>query len=237
VLENYTLPVGAQAITFRYQFTGAVDGDYLVVSFGGHPPVGYGVDNAASESGEITAVLPVEHLAGQQGDLVFRVMSRGNPNAVAALKGITLGTVEDPDLDGLTNSQEAIHGTNPLLADSDGDGLTDPQEISSSLTGPLVGDSDGDGSNDGAEVAAGTNPLDGSSRFAVASPVKAGGDFTITWFSRPGRIYRVIRAAEPTFVSYVVVVSGIAAAPPQQSFVDSGAGSAVRMFYRVELEP
>ena len=42
-------------------------------------------------------------------------------------------------------------GTDPSLADSDGDGLNDDEEVAIG-TDPLVQDSDGDGLTDGAEV-------------------------------------------------------------------------------------
>ena len=90
----------------------------------------------------------------------------------------------DPDNDGLTNFQEIIvHLTNPDIADSDGDGihdgdevaqgrspiednrdpdndgLTNYQEIVVHLTNPDIADSDGDGIHDGDEVAQGRSPL------------------------------------------------------------------------------
>ena len=66
----------------------------------------------------------------------------------------------NPDADGLTNLQEQTRGTNPTLADTDGDGLTDGAEVNTYLTNPLVADTDGDGLNDGVEVNThGTNPL------------------------------------------------------------------------------
>jgi uncharacterized repeat protein (TIGR02543 family) len=65
----------------------------------------------------------------------------------------------DPDNDGLTNYQEIIvRLTNPNVADSDGDGLNDGQEVIDG-TNPLVTDSDGDGLSDGEEKTGGTNPL------------------------------------------------------------------------------
>jgi hypothetical protein len=64
----------------------------------------------------------------------------------------------DPDSDGLNNSGELTAGTNPTVADTDGDGLNDGAEVNTHTTNPLVADTDGDGVNDGAEVAAGTNP-------------------------------------------------------------------------------
>lgn len=67
----------------------------------------------------------------------------------------------DTDGDGLTDDDEInLYGTNPLVADSDGDGLNDGVEINDHLTDPLSSDSDGDGLTDGEEVLdLGTNPL------------------------------------------------------------------------------
>lgn len=65
----------------------------------------------------------------------------------------------NPDADGLTNLQEQTAGTNPTLADTDGDTLTDGAEVNTHLTNPLVADTDSDGLSDGAEVNThGTNP-------------------------------------------------------------------------------
>lgn len=49
--------------------------------------------------------------------------------------------------------------TNPLLADTDGDGLTDGQEINSYKTDPTNPDTDGDGYSDKVEVQNGADPL------------------------------------------------------------------------------
>ncbi len=65
----------------------------------------------------------------------------------------------DPDQDGLSNYQEIlVHLTNPNVADTDGDGVNDGQEITDS-SNPKVADSDGDGLNDGSEKTRGTDPL------------------------------------------------------------------------------
>ncbi len=74
----------------------------------------------------------------------------------------------DTDGDLLTDAQEAELGTNPELADSDGDGLSDFAEVgfepgSATGTDPLLTDTDADGVGDGDEVANGTDPTDPTS--------------------------------------------------------------------------
>ena len=58
----------------------------------------------------------------------------------------------DTDGDGLTNERENSLGTDPLLADSDADGLQDRDEVDTYRTNPLDADTDDDGLLDGAEV-------------------------------------------------------------------------------------
>ena len=65
----------------------------------------------------------------------------------------------DTDDDGLSDAEEALGcRTDPLVADSDGDLLLDPEEISTG-TDPMAADSDGDGMPDGWEVLNGLDPL------------------------------------------------------------------------------
>ena len=78
----------------------------------------------------------------------------------------------DPDADLLTNINEYHNGTNPLLADSDGNGINDGNEDpdadgltnleeTQNGTDPLNSDSDNDGLTDGYEVTNGLNPNNG----------------------------------------------------------------------------
>ncbi|MFZ1626730.1 MAG: ferric reductase-like transmembrane domain-containing protein [Candidatus Moraniibacteriota bacterium] len=54
------------------------------------------------------------------------------------------------------------------IQDSDADGLTDTAEVNGYGTNPSMADTDGDGTDDGKEVLAGTNPLD-----AISSPLES----------------------------------------------------------------
>jgi hypothetical protein len=58
----------------------------------------------------------------------------------------------DLDGDGVSNADEYDNGANPIVVDSDADGLTDFEEIVTYSTHPANADSDGDGLSDEAEV-------------------------------------------------------------------------------------
>ncbi|MBU6160778.1 MAG: DUF4215 domain-containing protein, partial [Myxococcales bacterium] len=59
---------------------------------------------------------------------------------------------DDDDNDGLTDEEEADLGTDPTNADTDGDGLSDGDEVNTHETDPTNPDTDGDGLSDGDEV-------------------------------------------------------------------------------------
>ncbi len=75
-------------------------------------------------------------------------------------------TMTDTDGDTLTDGQEInTFGTNPLLADTDGEGLSDADELSGTggfVTDPKLADTDGDGFNDALELSEGTDPTNTS---------------------------------------------------------------------------
>jgi len=58
----------------------------------------------------------------------------------------------DPDHDGLSNSEEKQLGTDPHNPDTDGDGISDGDEVLKYHTNPLKKDSDGDGLSDYDEI-------------------------------------------------------------------------------------
>ncbi|ABW67591.1 choice-of-anchor Q domain-containing protein [Desulfosudis oleivorans] len=66
----------------------------------------------------------------------------------------------DDDNDSIPDVDEIAIGTDPLLADTDDDGLDDYEEVYTYPTDPLDPDSDNDGMTDGWEVANGLDPMD-----------------------------------------------------------------------------
>ncbi len=83
------------------------------------------------------------------------ILATKNDAYLSGLVGLTIygeSPNADPDRDGLTNAEEKQLGTNPRVADTDGDGLSDGDEVFKYKTNPLKADSDGDGLSDGDEV-------------------------------------------------------------------------------------
>ncbi|PIR05343.1 hypothetical protein COV56_03285 [Candidatus Kuenenbacteria bacterium CG11_big_fil_rev_8_21_14_0_20_37_9] len=68
-------------------------------------------------------------------------------------------TVKDSDGDGLSDEDEIVYGTSLDSADTDGDGLFDREEIQIYKTDPIRVDTDNDGVGDKQEVLSKTNPL------------------------------------------------------------------------------
>ena len=238
IQQTLTLPVGADALQFRYQFTTAGDGDFIAVYFGDNPPLFIGPDVTAARTAPLAVNVPLQGYEGQTGTLVIKLVSQGQPNAVVQIDQITMSTTDDPDHDGLTNTQEQTLDTNPLLYDTDGDGIGDWDEVNTTLTNPLKADSDGDGMTDSQEIIAGTNGLDANSVFRTnGTTVATNGSVTVTWSAKAGKMYQVQRSDTPSFANYTVVGDSIVGTAPTTNFNDSSVprGTA-RQFYRVQVE-
>jgi hypothetical protein len=66
----------------------------------------------------------------------------------------------DSDGDGLTDDEEMMIGTDPDNPDSDGDTISDGDEVNLTMTNPLEADTDGDLLDDAEEGVLGTDPRD-----------------------------------------------------------------------------
>lgn len=91
--------------------------------------------------------------AASTGAVVNEVRQQEFNNAIKKV------SASDQDLDGISDSDEAKYKTSVTSADTDGDGLTDYQEIFNFKTDPLKADTDGDGLADGYEARRGKDPL------------------------------------------------------------------------------
>ncbi|KQW53265.1 hypothetical protein ASC77_02955 [Nocardioides sp. Root1257] len=75
-----------------------------------------------------------------------------DPNRGGGGTGAGQPSATDLDGDGLANTAEPDYGTDPTVADTDGDGLVDGREVSGTHTKPTVADTDKDGLKDGTEA-------------------------------------------------------------------------------------
>src|SRR5688500_13770906 len=88
---------------------------------------------------------------------------------------MALGTdplLPDSDADGVSDSDETdFYGTDALDPDTDDDGLEDAEELLTFGTNPLLDDTDDDDVSDGEEVTAGSDPIDVVSVPVTPTPI------------------------------------------------------------------
>lgn len=129
--------------------------------------------------------------------------------------------------------------------DDDGDGLRDVDELAgaafspASPSNPLDADSDGDGASDGQEAAAGTNPGDRNVGFRITNLEQRPGAMVVTWRGREGFSYDLAVAETPHFVGTAIVTNIVASGGTGTWFeVEINATnvtSETRLFYRVSI--
>ena len=111
------------------------------------------------------------------------------------LSGFLQTFILNPDLD---SDGDGIADEND--PDNDDDGLADADELSGSgfspetPTDPQIADTDGDGLSDWAEAFAGSNPLDSGRFLRIISMSSEADAITITWESRGGYVYELLQA-------------------------------------------
>ena len=124
------------------------------------------------------------------------------------------------------------------LADSDGDGLADTNELTTTHTNPTRADSDDDGMTDGDEIWAGTDALDSSSTFLIRSDGSTNwtpSGIVVRWPSIANRTY-CLRRATNLVNGFTIVAGGIASTPPENRYTDTSAADEGPYFYKVSVE-
>jgi len=145
------------------------DGDALSFSTSGLPDYANLIDH-----GDGTATLSITPGLGDAGqsNVTITVSDDGAPVRSDQLAFLIDVSVLDSDGDGLSDFDEInVYGTLPGVADTDDDQLSDYEELMVYGTSPFESDSDGDGIGDSVEVSNGADPMDDTSW-----PVLADGD-------------------------------------------------------------
>lgn len=238
IFQTVTVPADVEKLRFKFRFTGTSDGDCLAVRFGARLECYVAQDSPTTHGNFATAEVSFSPYAGVTDQLIFTLVSRGQPGASIEIKEIEILQNDDVDGDGLTTAQELAAGTNPQSPDTDGEGWDDAYELNVSHTNPALADSDGDGQSDPAEVLAGTDPMDSHSVFAVTEFSRAGGGFLLRWSALSGKAYRILRSTTADFASFDVIASGIVGIVPTTTYNDTTISTVTtpKAFYRIEAE-
>jgi len=126
---------------------------------------GYGVlrvmdRNSSTKTFDDAPFLVGDKFEDDENSVYVSVVIKEDLGFTVAISGSKILSLKDSDGDGLFDYVEERLGTDPRNPDTDGDGLTDREEVLKYGTDPLRSDTDGDGLVDGDEIKKyGTDPL------------------------------------------------------------------------------
>jgi len=157
-------------------------------------------------------------------DVTFQLtVNDGRFDSDPDLVTVTLTPMVDSDGDGLSD-QEELTGYNNLLTAADPSGRT---------SNPALADTDGDGATDGEEALAGTLPQDAGSTFKILSGATEATGLVIDWVAVTGRAYRV-EYHHHLFPTGWTTLSTIPATSPVMRVVDTNEFNTTGRFYRIQ---
>ncbi len=236
IFKTFTLPTWAATLQFKVRVATPGDGDFVSVHWNDGDALAIIPETVLAYDEPLLHEIDLTGLGGQTGTLTFKLNSRGTANNVVEISEVRILENEDLDGDGLLNTAELAAGSDPLEIDTDGDGLTDAEEVQTYGTSPVIADTDGDGQSDASELAAGTNPLNPQSRFAAAmGSVVPGVSAPVFWNGVAGRSYRVVRSQELGTLNVDFLKVGMEGVNGLMNHVDSNPPPD-RAFYWIEVE-
>ena len=92
IFKTINFPANVQSVTFKYRFTTAGDGDFLSVHMDEDTVLYIGLDLEISRDNYVDGEATITDMAGTSGQLTFKLVSRGDANAVLSIKSIELVT-------------------------------------------------------------------------------------------------------------------------------------------------
>jgi len=144
-------PISGYPVNFTFQWY--FDGSAIDADQGGESRI-FNLRGSANENGRWSVI--VTNASGSTEQVFeYRVFDDSDGDGLSDYREQNiLGTNferSDTDSDGLSDPDEVNGSTDPIVADTDGDGLLDGVELTITNTDPIVADSDGNGTGDGEE--------------------------------------------------------------------------------------